>query len=98
MSALYDDILRITRDYMGIVAESFVARRCKNSLNLDDPRLINQEHLDLFTQGVVQTGEVYMKAEKVREFAVELMRLRDRPLSTFRAKDWGGEFDANDNR
>lgn len=78
MNALYDDILRITREYMGVVAESFVKRRCKNSLDLENPYCIEGRHIEPFAQGVARTGEVYMKPEKVREFATALMKLKEK--------------------
>jgi hypothetical protein len=78
LNALYDEILEITREYMGIVAEAFIKRRCQNSLDLDDPFKLTVDDLELFAKGVSQTGEIYMKPEKVKQFATDLMKLRDR--------------------
>ncbi len=77
---LHDEILQITREYMGIVAESFIARRCHNSLGLENPEKIARSDLDKFARGIAQTGEVYMKAEKVREFTSKILLLKEGEL------------------
>jgi hypothetical protein len=76
--ALYDEILQITREYMGIVAESYLKIRCRISLDIDEPKDISRKDLEKFVDGIGSTAEVYMKSEKCREFTKELLKLRDR--------------------
>lgn len=78
MIRLYEEILSITKSYMGIAAEHFVKRRCKLDLSIDDPAKIEPVHLDTLATGIGRTAEVYMEPSKGREFRREILDLKEK--------------------
>lgn len=78
MIELYQDIVNITKSYMGIAAEEYIKRRCTVSFNIPDPKEIKTEHLDRLAEAIGMTAEVYMNSEKVKQFKKEILQLKEK--------------------
>jgi len=75
MIELYQDILNISKSYMGLAAEEYIERRCRVSLSLNSPSEIKKEHLERFAAGIEMTAGAYMKEEKAKRFKEEILAL-----------------------
>jgi hypothetical protein len=72
--ALYDDVLDIAKDYMGMAAEEYIVRRCRVGLSIEAEKLENK-HLARLAESIEMTAEVYVGTEKVRKFKNEILAL-----------------------
>ena len=72
--ALYDDVLEIAKNYMGMAAEEYIARRCRVSVSIDAEKL-EKEHLARLAEGIGMTAEVYVGVEKSKRFKEEILAL-----------------------
>lgn len=75
---LYDEILRIARDYMGVAAEDYVRRRIRIVQGGQDPETVQVDRLERLAAGIDMTARVYMSDEKARRFRDEVLALRSR--------------------
>jgi hypothetical protein len=78
VSRLYDDILLIARNYMGIAAEDYVRRRIRIVLRGESPELIDPARLDRLLAGIDMTAKGYMSTEKAQAFRQEIALLKQR--------------------
>jgi len=75
--ALYDDILRIARNYMGPAAEDYVRRRIRIVQHGEAPETINGDRLERLAAGIDMTAKVYMGPRKSAAFRDDVLRLRE---------------------
>lgn len=76
--ALYDEILRIARNYMGPAAEDYIRRRIRIVQGGRAPESIEPDKLERLAAGIDMTGAIYVKEAKVRAFRDEILALRGR--------------------
>jgi hypothetical protein len=78
MRRLYDEILAIAQEYMGIAAEDYVQRRIRIVQRGRDPTTIGPDRLERLAAGIDMTASVYMSAAKARAFRDKILALRDK--------------------
>lgn len=78
MARLYDDILSIARNYMGVAAEDYVRRRIRIVQAGEDPEKVTPDRLDRLAAGIDMTAKVYMSEAKVEQFKKDILELRAR--------------------
>jgi hypothetical protein len=77
MSRLYDEILRIARNYMGVAAEDYVRRRIRIVQGGEDPETVQPDRIERLAAGIDMTAKMYMAEEKAQRFRDEILALRD---------------------
>lgn len=77
MSSLYEDILEIARDYMGIAAQEYIDRRCRIVMRGSDASEITIDKLDRLIAGIEMTAKVYMSPERADSFSRQIESLKD---------------------
>jgi hypothetical protein len=77
LGRLYDEILIIARDYMGIAAEEYIRRRIRIVQRGEDPETIEPDRLDRLIAGIDMTASGYMSAEKSKRFCEEIRALKN---------------------
>lgn len=75
---LYDEILKIARDYMGAAAEDYIRRRIRIVQHGEAPETIESERLDRLAAGIEMTATGYMSAAKAEHFKNDILRLKSR--------------------
>jgi hypothetical protein len=78
VARLYDDILAVARNYMGIAAEDYIRRRIRIVQRGEDPETITADRLDRLAAGIDMTAKLYMSDAKVRQFREDLLGLKHR--------------------
>jgi hypothetical protein len=78
VARLYDEILAVARNYMGIAAEDYIRRRIRIVQRGEDPETITPDRLDRLAAGIDMTAKVYMSEAKVRQFREDLLALKRR--------------------
>jgi hypothetical protein len=78
MRALYDEILRIARNYMGPAAEDYIRRRIRIVQGGRDPESIEPDKIARLAAGIEMTGAIYVTEPKARAFRDEILALRAR--------------------
>lgn len=78
VTRLYDDILAIAKDYMGIAAEDYIRRRIRIVQQGADPEHITVDRLDRLVAGIEMTAKVYMSISKAAAFRDEILALKQR--------------------
>lgn len=73
--ALYNDVLNIAKNYLGLAAEEYIDRRCRISLNIDAKK-IEKEHLDRLADSISLSATAYINEEKVKSFVDEILALK----------------------
>ena len=68
MGRLYDEILAIARNYMGIAAEDYIRRRIRIVQGGEDPEKILPDRLDRLAAGIDMTATGYMSQVKPTAF------------------------------
>lgn len=78
MSRLYEDILAIAREYMGIAAEDYIRRRIRIVQHGDEPETLQPDRLDRLAAGIDMTAKGYMSEQKAQAFrrAIEDLKRR----------------------
>ena len=76
--ALYDDILRIARNYMGPAAEDYIRRRIRIVQRGEAPETLTGDRLERLAAGIDMTAKVYMGPTKAAAFRDEVLALRER--------------------
>jgi hypothetical protein len=76
--ALYHDILRIARNYMGPAAEDYIRRRIRIVQRGEPPEQIRGDRLERLAAGIDMTAKVYMGLAKAAAFRDEILRLQAR--------------------
>lgn len=77
MARLYDDILAIAQEYMGIAAEDYVRRRIRIVQRGRDPETIAPERLDRLAAGIDMTAKGYMSEAKAAKFRDRILALKN---------------------
>lgn len=77
MSRLYDEILTIARDYMGIAAEDYIRRRIRIVQRGEAPETIGRERLERLAAGIDMTAKGYMSENRARTFRDEILALKN---------------------
>jgi hypothetical protein len=72
--AVYDDVLDIAKNYMGMAAEEYIARRCRVSLGVEAKELA-REHLSRLAESIEMTAGVYVGEERVKKFKNEIIAI-----------------------
>jgi hypothetical protein len=75
---LYDDVLAIARDYMGIAAEDYIRRRIRIAQRGELPESLTVDKLDRLAAGIEMTAHVYMSKSKAAAFCNEIRALKDK--------------------
>jgi hypothetical protein len=78
VTALYDDILAIARDYMGIAAEDYIRRRIRIVQRGRSPETITVERLDRLAAGIDMTAKIYLSEAKANAFRDKILALKAR--------------------
>jgi hypothetical protein len=78
VARLYDDILAVARNYMGIAAEDYIRRRIRIVQRGENPETISPDRLDRLAAGIDMTAKVYMSELKVRQFREDILALKKR--------------------
>lgn len=78
--SLYDNALQIAKEYTGIAAEEYLARRCKR-LGLLDPQQLKLEQFDRLAEGIDVTAEAYMSKERAQAFKAAILGLKGSEIS-----------------
>ena len=76
MASLYDQILAIATDYMGIAAEDYIRRRIRIVQRGETPESIGRERIDRLAAGVAMTAKVYMSEAKAAAFVDAIRALK----------------------
>jgi len=76
VARLYDDILAVARNYMGIAAEDYIRRRIRIVQRGEDPETIAPDRLDRLAAGIDMTAKLYMSDVKVRQFREDILALK----------------------
>ena len=74
--ALYDDILRIAREYMGAAAEDYIRRRIRIVQRGDAPESIEPDRLERLAVGIEMTAAGYMSKRKANDFRERILALK----------------------
>jgi hypothetical protein len=74
---LFDNILAIARDYMGIAAEDYIRRRLRIVLRGDSPENVGLDNLDRLAAGIDMTAKGYMSPGKAAAFRDAILALKD---------------------
>lgn len=78
MFELYQDVLAIAKSYMGRVAEEYIQRRCRVSLDISDPASLSPGDIERLAAGIDLTANAYMNEEKARKFRNEILALKQK--------------------
>lgn len=72
---LYDRILAIAREYMGIAAEDYIRRRIRIVQRGQAPESITVDRLERLAAGIDMTAKMYMSDERVAAFRADILAL-----------------------
>jgi len=78
MSRLYEDILAIAREYMGVAAEEYIRRRIRIVMGGAPPETIAEDRLERLAAGIDMTAKGYMSPAKAAAFRDQILALRSR--------------------
>ena len=76
MERLYDRILTIATNYMGVAAEDYIRRRIRIVQRGVAPELITSDKIDRLAAGIEMTAHVYMSERKAIAFRDEVLALK----------------------
>jgi hypothetical protein len=79
MSRLYEDILAIARDYMGVAAEDYIRRRIRIVQHGVAPETFCEDRLDRLAAGIDMTAKGYMTDKKAAAFRQAILELKSHP-------------------
>lgn len=77
VARLYDEILEISRTYMGVAAEEYIRRRIRIVQRGEAPETIVPERLDRLAAGIEMTARGYMSSKKAQAFRDEILALKN---------------------
>ena len=78
MSEIYQDVLAIAKTYMGLAAKEYIGRRCRVSLEKNDPADLQFEDIDRLAAGIELTAGAYLTEEKARRFKEDVLELKQK--------------------
>ena len=73
---LYQEILAIAREYMGIAAEDYIRRRIRIVQKGRPPETITEDRLERLAAGIEMTANGYMSQSKADAFRDQILALR----------------------
>jgi hypothetical protein len=76
LARLYDEILGIAKEYMGIAAEDYIRRRIRIVQHGEAPETITAERIDRLVAGIDMTAKGYMSPAKVEAFRNAILELK----------------------
>lgn len=74
---LYDEIVEIAREYMGVAAEDYIRRRIRIVQRGESPETITRDRIARLAVGIQMTANGYMSERKAAEFHARILALRD---------------------
>lgn len=74
---LYEDILAIAREYMGVAAEDYIRRRIRIVQRGEDPETITVDRLERLAVGIDMTAKGYMSERKAQAFRDRILDLKN---------------------
>ena len=74
---LYDEILAVARNYMGVAAEDYIRRRIRIVQRGEAPETVTVDRLERLAAGIEMTAKVYISPAKVAEFRDAILALKD---------------------
>lgn len=77
MGRLYDEVLAIAKDYMGIAAEDYIRRRIRIVSGGEPPEALTPERIERLAAGIDMTAKGYMSAAKAEAFRNEILALKN---------------------
>lgn len=78
MARLYDEILAIASNYMGVAADDYIRRRIRIVMRGDEPESIGTDRLDRLAVGIDMTAQGYMSKAKAQAFRDAILALKDK--------------------
>lgn len=76
MARLYDEILKVALEYMGIAAEDYIRRRIRIVSGGDKPEDIGPDRLDRLATGIDMTAKGYMSLARAAKFRDSILQLK----------------------
>lgn len=76
--SLYDRILVVAREYMGIAAEDYIRRRIRIVLRGQPSETITADRIDRLVVGIEMTAKGYMSPSKAQQFCREISALKQK--------------------
>lgn len=73
--SLYDEVIKVAKDYMGLAAEEFIGRQYKVNIGGGDPKDIKNEDIRGIAEAIGITAGAYIVYEKVQLFKAEILNL-----------------------
>jgi hypothetical protein len=92
---LYDDLLRIARNYLGPAAEDYVRRRIRIVTRGAIPESITGDRIERLAAGIDMTAKVYMGPLKAAAFRDDVLALREKYPPPPTAEGGGAENPAS---
>lgn len=77
-SRLYDEILAVARNYMGVAAEDYIRRRIRIVQRGEAPETVTAQRLDRLAAGIEMTANGYISPAKVAAFRDDILALKQR--------------------
>lgn len=73
--SLYDDVIKVAKEYMGPAAEGFIAKRYKVIIGGDDAQDMKKEDIPKLAAAIGIIAETYISEEKAKQFARDVLKL-----------------------
>lgn len=74
---LYQRILEVAREYMGVAAEDYIQRRIRIVQHGNDPATITVDRIPRLAVGIKMTAGGYMSKRRAEAFHDEILALAD---------------------
>ncbi|MFH1769739.1 MAG: hypothetical protein ABH833_03690 [Parcubacteria group bacterium] len=74
--ALYNDVINVAKNYLGIAAKEYIERRCRIAFKIELQEL-TEEHLERLADTIELTATAYISEEKVKKFKNEILELKN---------------------
>jgi hypothetical protein len=74
--ALYDDVLAVSREYLGPAAERFLSRQISERLDLPSKEDLAAHHMEELAKWCQSSGSLYLDDAKAAEYASKVKRLK----------------------
>lgn len=74
---LYERVLAISREYMGIAAEDYIRRRIRIVMRGGNPEQLTADRLARLAAGIDMTAKGYMSETKAHDFRDDILALQD---------------------
>jgi hypothetical protein len=75
---LYEEILAIAREYMGVAAEDYIRRRIRIVMRGEVPENIGFDRLHRLAAGIEMTARGYMSEKRAQDFYAAILALARR--------------------